>query len=153
MPRAVSTIPTLTRSTSHRPPGFYNYQKRGQLCNALVASNLHQQISVNKDCPFFIAEFRKRLFVIAYENDKYNSAFVGRPPHLTRKYCQIQFPLDLSDAELMSDGLDLEDAIGNLDDDGWNQKGTIQRCTFSRLNAYNGSSYWPFKFTERAALT
>lgn len=140
MQKAVSVNPFSAKRTSHGIIGFYNYQKRGQLCNALVASNLHQEIKVNKDCPFFIAEFRKRLFVNAYENDKYNSAFIGRPPHLTRKYCRIQFPLDLSDAETMSDGLDLEDAIGNLDDDGWNQKGTIQRCTFSRLNAYNGIS-------------
>lgn len=72
------------------------------------------------------------LFVCAYEGDKYSSVYNGRPPRLTKYYCQIQLPLDLSDVQLMSDGHDLENAIAGLDENGWNLRGAVQRCTFLR---------------------
>ena len=45
----------------------------------------------------------------------------------------IQLPLDLSDAQLMSEGQTLEDAVTSLDENGWNQRGLVQHCTFSRI--------------------
>jgi hypothetical protein len=120
------------------PKGSYrNYQKTGQLYNALLAAGLHQDLKTGENNPFFLVELRKRLFVCAYENDKYTASFMGRPPRLTRQYCQIQLPLDLDDAQLMQDGLDLKNAIETLDNEGWNQNGTIQRCTYARIFASN----------------
>jgi hypothetical protein len=84
-----------------------------------------------------MAELRKRLFICAYENDKYTAAFSGRPPRLTRHYCRLQIPLDLTDTQTMSDGLELENAVDDLDDEGWNQSGMVQRSTFARLSATN----------------
>lgn len=69
----------------------------------------------------------------AYENDKYTATYNGRPPRITRHYCKLQLPLDLSDAQIMSDGLDLESALTSLDVNGWNQRGVVQRCTFARI--------------------
>lgn len=88
---------------------------------------------MDDNTPFFIAEMRKRLFVCCYENDKYSASYNGRPPRLTRHYCKLQLPLDLSDAQMMSDGHDLENALASLDDNGWNQRGIVQRCTFARV--------------------
>ena len=37
----------------------------------------------------------------------------------------------------MSEGPELEAALADLDEDGWNQDGTIQRSTFARISATN----------------
>jgi hypothetical protein len=86
-----------------------------------------------------MAELRKRLFICAYDNDKYTAAFSGRPPRLTRHYCRLQIPLDLTDTQTMSEGSELEHAVENLDNEGWNQRGMVQRSTFARLSAKNAS--------------
>jgi hypothetical protein len=71
--------------------------------------------------------------VCIYQSDKYTAIYNGRPPRLTRHYCRLQVPLDLSDAQLMLDGEDLANAIANLDKQGFSRTGAIQRCTFQRL--------------------
>lgn len=119
--------------------GYDNSRKNASLANALLSCNLHQEINVDDRTPFFMAELRKRLFICAYESDKYDAAFSGRPPRLTRHYCRLQLPLDLTDAQTMSDGLELDNAVNDLDNEGWNQSGTIHRSTFARLFATNAS--------------
>jgi hypothetical protein len=52
-------------------------------------------------------------------------------------YCHLQIPLDLTDAQTMSEGAELEAAIRGLDEDGWNQEGVVQRSSFARLSATN----------------
>jgi hypothetical protein len=112
---------------------FENWKRSGTLATAMIFFNLHQEIKVDDNTPFFISELRKRLFVCAYENDKYSAIYNGRPPRLTRSYCMLQPPLDLTDEQLMSDGPDLEIALHSLDDEGWNSSARIQRSTFARL--------------------
>ncbi|KAL5385470.1 hypothetical protein PMIN06_005624 [Paraphaeosphaeria minitans] len=112
---------------------FENWKRSGILATAMIFFNLHQEIKVDDNTPFFIAELRKRLFVCAYENDKYSAIYNGRPPRLTRSYCMLQSPLDLTDEQLMSEGPDLELALHSLDDAGWNSSARIQRSTFARL--------------------
>jgi hypothetical protein len=126
---------TVLDCSLHRKGSFYNWRKAGILASSLTAFGLHKEIKVDDHTPFFIAEFRKRLFVSVYENDKYSSAFAGRPPRLTRQYCLLQLPYDLNDAQIMSDGPELEAALAGLDHSGWNQQGSIQRCTFARIFA------------------
>ncbi|KAF2807241.1 uncharacterized protein BDZ99DRAFT_573110 [Mytilinidion resinicola] len=125
----------------HSKGSYANWQKSGEINNALLAFGLHQEIKVDADTPFFIAEFRKRLFVQAYGNDKSTAAFVGRPPRLSHQYCLLQLPLDLSDEQLMADGLDLSDALTCLDEEGWNSRGTISACTWARICAHNARIY------------
>jgi hypothetical protein len=84
-----------------------------------------------------MAELRKRLFMCAYDNDKYTASFAGRPPRLTRQYCLLQLPLDLTDTQTMSEGAELEKAVHSLDEEGWNQQGDVQRSTVARLSATN----------------
>jgi hypothetical protein len=98
---------------------------------------LHQEITVDDNTPFFMAELRKRLFICAYNNDKSSAAFAGRPPKLSRLYCRLQIPLDLTDTQIMSEGAELQAAIAELDDKGWNQNETVQRTTFARITATN----------------
>ncbi|KAF2820502.1 hypothetical protein CC86DRAFT_397762 [Ophiobolus disseminans] len=123
---------------SMRSKGSYESSKKNaNLATALLDCNLHQEIKVDDRTPFFMAELRKRLFICAYDNDKYMASFSGRPPKLTRHYCLLQIPLDLTDTQTMSDGLELEEAIQTLDEEGWNQQGNVQRSTFARLSATN----------------
>lgn len=84
-----------------------------------------------------MSELRKRLFICAYDNDKYAASFSGRPPILTRQYCPLQIPLDLTDTQTMSEGTELETALATLDEEGWNRQGDVQRSTFARLAATN----------------
>ncbi|KAF2197230.1 hypothetical protein GQ43DRAFT_444426 [Delitschia confertaspora ATCC 74209] len=116
---------------------YSNWQKSSYILQAVTAFGLHQEIKVDAHTPFFMTEFRKRLFTACYENDKFNASFVGRPPRLTRHYSLLQLPLDLNDSQLMSDGLDLQTALNSLDKNGWNQRGAIQCCTLSRIFACN----------------
>jgi hypothetical protein len=100
-----------------------------------LSCNLHQEIKVDDRTPFFMAELRKRLFICAYSNDKFDAAFDGRPPRLTRHYCRLQLPFDLTDIQTMSHGQELEAAVNELDEDSWNQRDTVGRSTFARLSA------------------
>ncbi|KAF2027170.1 hypothetical protein EK21DRAFT_102720 [Setomelanomma holmii] len=123
---------------SMRSKGSYeNSKKNASLATALISYNLHQKIVVDQRTPFFMSELRKRLFICAYDNDKYLAAFSGRPPKLTRHYCVLQIPLDLNDAQTMSQGKELEEVVNDLDGKGWNQQGKVQRSTFARLSATN----------------
>jgi hypothetical protein len=121
---------------SMRTKGNYeNAKKTSRLAAALMSCNLHREIVVDNETPFFMAELRKRLFICAYENDKHAAASSGRPPRLTRQYCRLQIPYDLTDIQMMSQGLELERAVEGLDDNGWSRTGSVQRCTFARLAA------------------
>lgn len=117
--------------------GYDSWQKTSSFVAALQCANLHQDIEVNDSTPLFMTELRKRLFVCAYSNDKSTAAFAGRPPKLTRLYCRLQLPLDLTDAQIMSEGSELQSAIEKLDREGWNQDDTVQRSTFARISATN----------------
>jgi hypothetical protein len=117
--------------------GYENSKKNASLATALLSCNLHQDIKVDEHTPFFMAELRKRLFICAYDNDKDTAAFSGRPPKLTRHYCRLQTPLDLTDAQTMSEGTELEQAVNGLDEEGWNQRGMVRRSTFARLASTN----------------
>ncbi|KAF2492744.1 hypothetical protein BU16DRAFT_466528 [Lophium mytilinum] len=125
----------------HSKGSYANWQKSGEINNALLAFGLHQEIKVDADTPFFIAEFRKRLFVQAYGSDKATAAFVGRPPRLSHQYCLLQLPLDLSDDQLMADGLDIGVALTCLDEEGWNRRGSINSCTWARICAHHARIY------------
>lgn len=130
-------VNTIIYCTMHTTGSYTNWQKTGYLSTALISYGLHNEIKVNDRTPFFIAELRKRLFICAYQDDKYSALFVGRPPRLTRQYCRIQLPLDLNDAQTMSNGPELEDALMNLDHRGWNQRGAVESSTFARIFASN----------------
>ena len=107
------------------------------MVTALLSYGLHNEIKVDDRTPFFIAEMRKRLFVVVYQDDKNSALFVGRPPRLTRQYCRIQLPLDLDDSQFMSDGVELESALANLSNGGWNPRGVVIQSTFARIFASN----------------
>lgn len=109
------------------------WQRTGEVCDAIVAMGLHQGNRVDAETPFFLAELRKKIFISAYSHDKSMASFLGRPPRLSHRYCKMQWPLDLSDDELFSEGAELEAAISKLDENGWNTSGHLHRNTWLRV--------------------
>lgn len=65
--------------------------------------------------------------------DKCLATFLGRPPLLSHRHCNLTLPLDISDEVLVADGLSLTEAIKHLDADGWNQQGQIHRISLARI--------------------
>jgi hypothetical protein len=82
--------------------------------------------------PFFLREIRRRVFAGFYQLDKNLSTFLGRPPHLSWRYSDTKPPLDISDIGLLSDGADLEQALAELDNDGWNTHKVYQFTSWYR---------------------
>ncbi|KAF2764215.1 hypothetical protein EJ03DRAFT_34892 [Teratosphaeria nubilosa] len=109
------------------------WQRTGEVCDAIVAMGLHQGNRVNADTPFWLAELRKKIFISCYGRDKVVATFLGRPPRLSHRYCKMEEPLDLSDDELFLEGADLDAVLGDLDQNGWNTRGRLNRNTWLRV--------------------
>ncbi|KAF2165409.1 hypothetical protein M409DRAFT_24259 [Zasmidium cellare ATCC 36951] len=109
------------------------WQRCGEVCDAIVALGLHQGNRPSADTPFFLAELRKKIFVSAYGHDKVVATFLGRPPRLSHRYCKMEYPLDLSDDQIFSEGAELEAALATLDANGWNTGGYLNRTTWLRV--------------------
>ena len=72
------------------------------------------------------------LFTWLWLSLKVVSSFMGRPPLLSRRYNLTALPLDLDDAELMSDQATLANAVSQLDANGWDTRGRMHDITLSR---------------------
>lgn len=64
--------------------------------------------------------------------------FTGRPPGLSHRYQSCPLPLDLSHEVLLAGGDVLQQAISNLNEDGWNTEGRVYDSTICRqLGTYS----------------
>ena len=79
-----------------------------------------------------VSELRKRIFCAAFATDKQLATFTGRPPALSRRYCNCQLPLDLTEAQLEAEGEELDQILSRLDVNGWNTDGVVSRASISR---------------------
>lgn len=109
------------------------WQRTGEVCDAIIAMGLHQGNRPDANTPFFLAELRKKIFISTYGHDKVVATFLGRPPRLSHRYCKMEWPLDLSDEQLFSEGEELEAALAGLDPNGWNTSGNLNRTTWIRI--------------------
>ncbi|KAJ6043032.1 hypothetical protein N7460_004387 [Penicillium canescens] len=111
---------------------FRPWRKLGELSTTVFALGLHQDSSANT--PFFLAEMRKRTMVAAYTVDKVLATFLGRPPLISWRYCDIQMPLDLSVEEIFADPPFRDAAIRKLDKHtGWNQEASLMKGAWPRV--------------------
>jgi chromatin structure-remodeling complex subunit RSC3/30 len=111
---------------------FRPWRKLGELSTTVFALGLHQDSSANT--PFFLAEMRKRTMVAAYTVDKMLATFLGRPPLISWRYCDIQMPLDLSVEEIFADPPFRDAAIRKLDKHtGWNQEASLMKGAWPRV--------------------
>jgi chromatin structure-remodeling complex subunit RSC3/30 len=71
----------------------------------------------------------------AYGIDKLLATFLGRPPLISWRYCDIQMPLDMSVAEIFADSLTRDAAIAKLDKhSGWNQEASLTKGAWPRIS-------------------
>lgn len=108
---------------------YATYRATGEAHSAVIAMGLHQEIKATKKVPFFLAELRKRAFIVAYFCEISLATCLGRPPRLSYRYSKIQAPLDLSEAELMQTGAELEATLARLDENGYNTAGIVREIT------------------------
>ncbi|OOG00623.1 hypothetical protein ASPCADRAFT_202457 [Aspergillus carbonarius ITEM 5010] len=94
----------------------------------------------DKRIPFFLLELRKRLIAGAYSIDKQLATFLGRPPQISWRYYDVQFPLDLSYDEILAEPKVRETAISQLDKTGWNTQGIVGQAAWMRIALLIGST-------------
>lgn len=90
-----------------------------------------------------ITEIRRRLFSHVYIVDKVFALYANRPPLLSRRYCSLLLPLDISDEVVMAlsgQAISIEDirAANGLDDQGWTTGNVIQKSTIMRARVLVG---------------
>ncbi|PWY75260.1 hypothetical protein BO94DRAFT_538582 [Aspergillus sclerotioniger CBS 115572] len=115
-------------SSDHRP-----WQMLGEITTTVFALGLHQPGTDTKT-PFFLSEVRKRTMVGAYAIDKELATFLGRPPRICWRYCNIQYPLDMTYDEIVAEPEVREAATQRLDSAGWNIDGSLDKGVRVRAN-------------------
>lgn len=111
------------------------WRKLGELTTTVFALGLHQDSSYQ--LPLYLAELRKRIMVATFTIDKILATFLGRPPLVSWRYCDIQFPLDLSFEEMLLDPSLVQEKILCLEENGgWNDEGTIRKGAWARISLF-----------------
>ena len=100
------------------------------MATTVFAHGLHQE---STNAPFFLREMRKRTMIGAYTADKELATFLGRPPLISWRYCDISMPLDLSCEEIAADPEVRNAAIANLTPEGWNREGSVKKGAWPRV--------------------
>lgn len=108
------------------------YTQSSEIIATAVAMGLHQGVEAGDRLPFFLAEMRKRLFSQTYSAEIGIATFLGRPPRISYRYCNLQPPLDLSVAQVILEENELAVALAGLDENGFNTAGKIQRVTWTK---------------------
>ena len=106
-----------------------SWRRVNELATQIYALGIHKA-STSANVPVWLKETRLRIFCSSYNQDKSLSTFVGRPPRISKRYTDINLPLDLSDEDTVGDNDVLNRAIQALDKDGWNTKGRWLRASW-----------------------
>lgn len=112
---------------------YATYCLGAELNSAFIAMGLHQEFNPDNCVPFFLVELRKRLRALVYMAEISIATFLGRPPRLSHRYINLDPPLDLTDFQLFSeDPQELDSAIAQLDEQGYNRDGEIRDTSWIR---------------------
>ncbi|KAL3481543.1 hypothetical protein BJX99DRAFT_253468 [Aspergillus californicus] len=133
-PLAWATIQLTTfLSDMHGPTDYRTFKSDGDVATVIFALGLHQG-RVDERAPFFLSEIRSRAMVAAYYNDKELATFLGRPPHICWRYCNLQPPLDLMWEDMVADAPVRDAALRRLGPDGWDtQEHSGTECSKPRV--------------------
>ncbi|KAE8378400.1 hypothetical protein BDV26DRAFT_304293 [Aspergillus bertholletiae] len=122
----------LLSKVAHGDASSAKWRRLGGLSTHIFELGLHRDSQQSNSLPVFLVETRRRLFAAAYQLDKSIATFLGRPPRISLRHADCPLPLDLDDSTLETDPSEIELAVQNLDSDGWNMQGRLQRTTFLR---------------------
>ncbi|TGO44601.1 hypothetical protein BCON_0490g00020 [Botryotinia convoluta] len=113
---------------------YSNLNRHGNMVTSACAIGLHRLPHLPPHLLTTAAEYKRRLFASVYTMDKCSSALNGTPPGISRLYCRLQMPSDLSETELFLPRAQMQQAIAACDEQGWNRKGEIYCGTCYRAN-------------------
>ncbi|KAI1398498.1 hypothetical protein F4819DRAFT_28264 [Hypoxylon fuscum] len=108
------------------------YTQSGEIVSTAVAMGMHQGVKTEDRLPLFLGELRKRYFAQMYSAEIGIATFLGRPPRISYRYCNLQPPLDLTVAQISLEGNELALALAGLDENGFNTTGRIYRVTWMK---------------------
>ena len=100
--------------------------------SASTALGLHREVE-NRPTTF-VSEMKRRIFTVVFNIDKGSSLLTGRPPALSYRYTRFKFPLDLSEEVVVKGGEELQNAVAQLDANGWNTEEGIYPSTLCRAH-------------------
>lgn len=80
---------------------------------------------------------RKRVFAAAYRIDKSIATFLGRPPRLSARHSDCGLPLCIDDQIYGASNDVFNQAMDNVDAQGWSLKPTFQPVAWLRLRCCN----------------
>ncbi|KAG4026127.1 hypothetical protein MFRU_045g00720 [Monilinia fructicola] len=116
---------------------YGNLNRHGNMITSACAIGLHRLPHIPPHLLTTAAEYKRRVFASVYSMDKCSSALNGTPPGIPRLYCRLQMPSDLSETELFLPRTEMQQAIANCDEHGWNKKGEIHCGTYYRVSLQN----------------
>ncbi|KAI1174399.1 hypothetical protein F4777DRAFT_553955 [Nemania sp. FL0916] len=109
------------------------YSGTGEVINAVVAMGLHINVKQGKPrIPFFLEQIRTRIVSIAYSTEVSLASYLGRPPRLSYKYCNLSPPMDISDIHLIASGDEIAQIIASLDKDGFGPTRQVSRASWMK---------------------
>ncbi|GKZ17202.1 hypothetical protein AbraIFM66951_009066 [Aspergillus brasiliensis] len=113
---------------------FQLWRCMGDVSSMFFALGLHQDDSgLEATYPFYQVELRRRYASQIYSMDKTISTFLGRPPRISGSYCANTMPADIDDEVLLLDGDELDEALRNVDANGWNMDRQFRGATWRRI--------------------
>jgi hypothetical protein len=121
---------TLLATWCYGDDSYQAWRLMGDLASLVSAIGFHRDVQA---VPTYLQELRKRTIGLCHELDKGLATFVGRPPRLYRRHYDVGAPLDLPEDVLLGTTADLQSAIKELDDEGWNTKGLVHPASRSRV--------------------
>lgn len=68
----------------------------------------------------------------AFSSDKQMATFLGRPPRISWRFCDITLPLDLSFDDIIAEPEIRDKAISKLDANGWNTENNDTQAVWLR---------------------
>lgn len=102
----------------------------GATGSAIITAGLHRQPFPREVTP--LSQHRSILATSFFHLDKCDSLFLGRPPILDQRYCNIPQPLDLSEDDVYGGPERLAAAMHRLDANGWNTDKQVYTVTWLR---------------------
>jgi hypothetical protein len=123
------------------------WRRMGDCVTSLYAEGVHCE--ENSDEPFFLREARRRIYSSVYRSDKTMAIFYGRPPLMSSRYSDRKLPLDLAEEVIVTSNTDiLNEALSQLDSNGWNTNGDIWSASWVRMRGH--ISQFKEKFLEQS---
>ncbi|KAJ5100700.1 hypothetical protein N7456_006752 [Penicillium angulare] len=115
----LNSLRTMLTTLIYGDRDYRSWRALGDLSTIIFSLGLNQPSS-DPNTPFWLLETRKRLMGHAFSVDNQLATFLGRPPRISWRFCNISLPLDLSFKELISNPEECSLSMRNLDADGWN---------------------------------